>query len=222
MTFSDPDRDFDSEYLALMSKKMVSDYSSYDWMNIFQCVCALGTFGETVHLVDDALKFVQRRSEGYIDVFDHLLSWLECYDEKLSSLNMADRYMDIVIAVVSGYFDNYTILEKKHACYPLGGDVIWSAVKAAQSFSRIGTSLRMLDVLKSIPASFVHAAWLIELECFVREGWVSGGVLFCSEEYRSVAVSQAYDIVVNEIMHDERRIECRRLASLIEQNYIGA
>lgn len=221
MTFSDPDRDFDSEYLSLIGKKPLGDYSAYDWVNIFQCQCALGTFEETVILVDDAVKFVQSRRKGYFDVFIRILEWLECYDEKLNSLGLAVRYVDNVVAIVDSYFNDYIVVENGGVNYPLGGDVICRAFRASQSFNRLRDSLQKLNVFKCIPATFVHAAWLIELECFVREGWVSSYTLFRDENWREAAFSRAYDIVVSAIIQEDGRIECRHLASKIQENYIG-
>ena len=222
MKFTDPDSDFDAAYLEQIEAKQVEEYSLHDWMNIFQHPCPLGTFEETSALVPFALDLIERRQEGCSQVFSSFLRWTTGWESALVSSGMMAEISRRIVEILSECLSGYTIVQKMHSAYPKDGDLVFDVFRMAADASWMRKLIASIGLWHCRPDTFAKAAWIIEVECLMREGLLKDYNPFQSEDARQSIVECAYDVVLHAVFtHDDEKTS-RYLIDKIQSNYIGA
>ena len=221
MKFSDPDFDFDPSYVRMMEARPVSDYSVVDWMNILARYCSLGTFEEVEPIIPYALKLIEDRRDGCFDVFSSLLDWVQGWDERLFLSGKIEEVFRRMINVIKVSLSNFVVIQKEYTTFPKDGGMVNAAFLRANQYLRWRNAIGSLGVGNSIPTTFVEAAWVLEIECLVRAGWMKKYNPFLNDSNRQIIVDCAYDIVLQKILASKDEILCRYLTDKIQASYIG-
>lgn len=219
--FSDPDCDFDLCYLNQIRSKSISEYTSYDWMNVFQWPCPLGTFEEVSALVPFALSILERRREGNIDVFYSFLHWMTGNEDKLASSSLIEEVYPRVANILKSCLVDYVVVSRDDNVYVKDCNFVFEALSSAIENFRMRGVIDMLNLTELTVPCFAKAAWIIEIECFMRSGMLKCYNPLGDEDIRIKTIDHAYGIVLQRILTSEDVVMNRYLINKLESNYIG-